>query len=75
MLNKWFGWKTWNDRLSLLGIILIPGLWVLNHWIPLPSEVIGATIVTCALLWNFYFRKAKPDDVPPPPNPSAPPVP
>mgnify|MGYP001615465469 CR=1 FL=1 len=62
-MAKYLKWRTWNDQLSLAGIILIPSLWVLNHWIALPSEVIGATIVTWALLWNFYFRKAPAPDV------------
>jgi putative effector of murein hydrolase LrgA (UPF0299 family) len=55
------GWKTWNDRLSLILIALIVALWLGNAWLPapLPESVIGATIVVFTLVSQFYFRKAK----------------
>jgi putative effector of murein hydrolase LrgA (UPF0299 family) len=53
------GWKTWNDRLSLVLILLIVALWVGSCWLPqpLPESVIGATIVVFTLVAQFYFRK------------------
>jgi hypothetical protein len=53
------GWKTWNDRLSLLLIVLIMALWVGSAWLPQPvdSAVIGATIVVFTLIAQYYFRK------------------
>ena len=54
------GWKTWNDRLSLILIVLIVALWTGGCWLPapLPESVIGATIVVFTLVAQFYFRKA-----------------
>ena len=56
------GWKTWNDRLSLLLLAGIPALWVLDHWVNLKGEAIGATIAVWTLVANFYFRKAPPKE-------------
>ena len=61
------GWKQFADRLAFLLMFLIPGLWVVNHWLVLPGEVIGATIVAWTLVIQFYFRKKDPD--PPTPAP------
>ncbi|BAS31220.1 hypothetical protein [Dehalococcoides mccartyi] len=55
------GWKFFNDRLALFLIILIPALWIVNSWLMLPSEVLGATIVSWTLVLQYYFRK-KPED-------------
>jgi putative effector of murein hydrolase LrgA (UPF0299 family) len=54
-------WKTWNDVLSLVLVIVIVGLWVGSAWLPqpLPESVIGATIVVFTLISQFYFRKAQ----------------
>ena len=56
------GWKTWNDRLSLLLLAGIPALWVLDHCVNLKGEAIGATIAVWTLVANFYFRKAPPKE-------------
>ena len=58
--------KTWNDFLSLLLIVGIPGLWMVQKWLPMPSEVVGATIVAWTLVVQYYFRQ-RPPDVPPAP--------
>ena len=50
-------WKSWNDQLSLLLIVGIPGLWLAHHWVPMPPEVIGSTITAWSLVIFFYFRK------------------
>lgn len=50
--------KNFNDSLALLFGAGIPGLWLLNHWYPLPSEAIGASIVVWTLVAQFYFRRA-----------------
>ena len=65
-MSKWLKWKVWNDQLSLLVILLIPSLWVANHWLILPGEVIGATIVAWTLVLQYYFRRSPPD-IPPTP--------
>ena len=65
MINRWFGWKTFNDRLALLVLVLIPCLWVVNHWLIMPGEVIGATIMAWGLVLQFYFRRREPNDTPP----------
>ena len=54
------GWKTWNDRLSLLLLVGIPGLWLVNRWLPIPAEATGAAIAVWTLVANFYFRKGPP---------------
>ena len=57
------GWKTWNDRLSLLLMAGIPGLWVFSAVVaPLAEAVLGATISVWTLVAMFYFRKAPPED-------------
>jgi len=41
-------------------VVVIPGLWIatgLGH-LALPGEIIGATIMSWGLLFQFYFRKA-----------------
>jgi hypothetical protein len=47
--------QNWNDTLSLIGIVIIPALWVT---VELPAEVNGALIVTWTGIWTYYFRKA-----------------
>lgn len=52
------GWKTWNDRLALLLLVLIPSLWVFGAvYKPLPEVVTGATILQWGLVIQYYFRK------------------
>ncbi len=53
------GWKTWNDRLSLVLIVLIVAVWIGDCFLPvrLSEAVIGATIVVFTLVAQFYFRK------------------
>jgi len=53
------GWKTFNDRLALIMMVLIVSLWIGQHWLQLPTEIIGATILQFGLIMQFYFRKAK----------------
>ena len=57
------GWKNFNDRLALLIMVLIPVLWVLDgrSVFTLKPEVIGATIVTWALVAQYYFRTKPPN--------------
>jgi hypothetical protein len=57
------GWKSWNDRLSLVLIVLIIGLWVGQGYLPagIPDSVNGALIAVFTLIAQFYFRK-KPDE-------------
>ena len=54
------GWKTFNDRIALFILFIIPALWFLlgRKVIELPSEVVGALIMTWALVIQYYFRKA-----------------
>ncbi len=52
------GWKTFNDRLALITVLIIVALWLAHRWINLPSEVIGATILQFGLIMQHYFRKA-----------------
>jgi hypothetical protein len=54
-------WKTWNDVLSLVLVVLIFALWVGSCFLPqpLPESVIGATIVLVTLVGQYYYRKAK----------------
>ena len=52
------GWKTFNDRLALVTLLIIVVLWIAQRWIQLPNEVIGATILQFGLIMQFYFRKA-----------------
>ena len=56
------GWKTFNDRLALLLIVLIPVLWFLTGYgiIKLAPEVTGALIATWTLVIQFYFRRQPP---------------
>ncbi|OBW62936.1 MAG: hypothetical protein A9183_00745 [Dehalococcoides mccartyi] len=54
------GWKTFNDRIALVLVLLIPVLWIVNTWIQMPGEVLGATIASWTLVLQYYFRK-KPD--------------
>ena len=55
------GWKTFNDRLALLLIVLIPLLWVASViYKPLPEAVLGATILQWGLVIQYYFRRAPP---------------
>jgi len=56
------GWKSFNDRLGLLILILIPVLWLCQGkgWVSLAPEVTGALIATWTLVIQFYFRKAPP---------------
>ena len=51
------GWKTWNDRLSLLLLVGIPALWAANRWVGVPEAALGATIAVWTLVAQFYFRK------------------
>lgn len=71
---RFLGWKTFNDRLALALLILIPCLWVFSvAYRPLPEVIIGATILQWGLVIQYYFRRAPPGDEHPP-NPP-PPVP
>ena len=52
------GWKTFNDRLALVALLIIVALWASQRWLQLPEGVIGATILQFGLIMQFYFRKA-----------------
>lgn len=60
------GWKSFNDRLALVLLGLIPLLWVLSGrgTITLPPEVVGALIATWTLVVQYYFRKQPPQGGP-----------
>jgi hypothetical protein len=53
--------QNFNDLLCLILVFGIVALWILIglNKISLPSEVIGALIVTWTLVVQFYFRKAQ----------------
>ena len=57
------GWKTWNDRLALLLLLVIPLLWLASgrELITLAPEVTGALIVTWTMIIQFYFRRQPPN--------------
>ena len=60
---KWFSWQTWNDRLSLLLLVGIPGLWLVDSLVkPIDMQVKGATIAVWTLVAQYYFRKAPPNN-------------
>jgi hypothetical protein len=52
------GWKTFNERLALITVLIIVALWLAHRWLSLPNEVIGATILQFGLIMQHYFRKA-----------------
>ena len=56
------GWRKFADRLALILIVMIPGLWASNRWLQMPGEIIGATIMAWGLVVQFYFRKKEPTD-------------
>ena len=60
------GWKTWNDRLSLLLIVGLPVMWGANRWLALDAVILGATISVWTLVAQYYFRQRPPDATPPP---------
>lgn len=58
--------KTFNDALAvLMSVVVFPGLWIAHggHWITLPSEAMGATVVLETLIIQFYFRRAPNNEV------------
>ncbi len=59
------GWRTFNDRIGLILLVGLPVLWVLDGRgvVALQREVVGATLVTWALVTQYYFRRQ-----PPPPG-------
>lgn len=61
-LNRLWGWRTFNDRLALLLVVLIPAMWIADGLnalgLDLSEAVSGALIVTWTLVTQFYFRKA-----------------
>ena len=57
------GFKTFNDRLAVMVMLIIAAIWALDGRgiIHIRSEIIGALIVTWTLVANYYFRKAPPN--------------
>jgi hypothetical protein len=57
------GWKTFNDRLALLLLVVIPVIWIVQGLgkLTLSPEVTGALIVTWTLIIQYYFRKSPPN--------------
>lgn len=53
------GWKTFNDRLAILLLVIIPVIW-LQKWVDTPDTVNGALIATWTMVVQYYFRKAPP---------------
>ena len=72
MRQGFFGWKTWNDRLSLLLIVGIPVMWACNRWLTLEAVIIGATISVWTLVAQYYFRQRPPDQAEKPTQNSSP---
>ena len=64
--TRLFGFRSFNERLALLGFIGIPCLWVVNHWFAIPAEALGATISVWTLIAFHYWRKAPPENGPKP---------
>ena len=58
------GWRTFNDRLALFLLVVIPALWFLTGYkiIELAPEVTGALIATWTLVVSYYFRKKPPSN-------------
>lgn len=58
--------KTYNDILALVLVVLIVGLWIIQGLkiIDQMPEVSGATIATFTLVVQYYFRKAPPGGPP-----------
>jgi len=57
--------KKFRDLLAvLLGVVVIPGIWVMQGIgiLALPGEVVGATIAGETLIIQFYFRKANTEE-------------
>ena len=54
--------KTFNDTLALLMLPGLPSMWMASHWLPLPGEIIGATIGGWTLVIQHYFRKSPPNE-------------
>jgi hypothetical protein len=52
------GFKTFRDRLGLILIFLIPGLWIASAYLPIAKEAMGASILAWGLIVQFYFRKS-----------------
>lgn len=57
------GWKTFNDRLAIILLVMILILWLLQPLckFTLPDAVNGALIVAFTLILQFYFRRAPSD--------------
>ena len=53
------GWRNFRDRIALLLVIAIPGLWVAQAFIAIGDQAIGASIVGWTMIVQFYFRKAE----------------
>lgn len=58
------GWTNFNDRLTVILMGIISGLWVMEGIgvLTMPGEVNGALIATFTLVIQYYFRKAPPVD-------------
>ena len=58
------GWKTFNDRLAIVLLVMILVLWILQPLckFALPDAVNGALIVAFTLILQYYFRKSPPAD-------------
>lgn len=57
--------KKFNDVLAvLLGVIVIPGLWVGvgAGWLAVPELVLGVTVSIETMIAIYYFRKTPPKD-------------
>ncbi len=59
------GWKKFNDRLAIVFLLLIVGLWVGNKWLGMSGEIIGATISVFTMVAQYYFRKKENGEVKP----------
>ena len=58
------GWKTFNDRLAIVLLVMILLLWLLQPLakFSLPDAVNGALIVAFTLILQYYFRRSPPTD-------------
>lgn len=56
------GWKSFNDRLALGLVFLIPALWVFSALVkPIDEAANGASIVVWTLVAQYYFRRSPPN--------------
>jgi len=58
------GWKRFNDRLALIVVLLLVGVWIGDAVIKntFDQQVIGASILAFGMIIQFYFRRKEPPE-------------